>query len=299
MSFPNETSAFLRAAWKAQTAAEKTGGVVTASGREYSLRRTVKFTSRKIEVADAITNTTAVPLGLLVRDEMDLSGLENPPVRLAGSTNPAMSENFSPGNPSVHVTAPDHTIALLCEDDVFRNQAKLYVKSAQAGSTPVAGLRTEMLRLAPNETYTLRWSVYPVASLDYFDFINEVREDWGANYTALGAWWWGFYPPAVLKMPLAELRAKLDRQGINYATIGGGWVDATKDKQRIGFGAGKERIIVTHDGHFGWDGTFRYRLWIYDGEGKKADENPVWQNGTNHVGIKVPENGLVVMEREL
>jgi hypothetical protein len=540
--------------WKVQTKNAKAGGVVTASGREYSVQREIKFTPRKIEIADAITNKTDAPLGLVVRNEMDMTGLETAPARLAGSTNPATSENFAPGNPSVHVTAPNHSIALICEDDVFRNQAKLYVKSGEAGSTPVAGLRTEMLRLAPNETYTLRWSVYPVASQDYFDFINLVREDWNANYTTLGAWWWGFHPPSVLKMPLEELRAKLDRQGINYATIGGGWVDGSKDKHRIGFGTGvmddywkewrqsvreagdklrearpgikvmayydsqrdtseggherfkdswltdtsgnqlstewsgqfsltystvatlensygkamldvaekyfndmkldgiywdemenvafgaplltynmfdghtaildpknftiereaglttllgeghrlavidivkkhngvllgngptttkallnthvqrmvesqhndywsfeghldtplgyisgytawknyrrlvelaslpvaigidmphdvqahlfpftpielhsgyllgKERIVVAHDGNFGWDGDFRYRLWIYDGEGKKAEENPKWQNGKNRVKIKVPEGGLVVMEREM
>ncbi len=543
-----------QAEWKIQTKSDKNGGAVTASGREYSVQRTVKFTPRKIEISDAITNKTAAPLGLVVRDEMDLSGLESSPIRLAGSTNPAANENFSPGNPSVHVTAPDHTIAMICEDDVFRNQAKLYTMEAQAGSTPVAGLRTEMLRLAPNETYTLRWSVYPVASQDYFDFINLVRQDWGANYTAKGAWWWGFHPPTVLKMPIEELRAKLDRQGINYATIGGGWVDGSKDKHRIGFGTGvmddywkewrqsvreagdklrlarpgikvmayydsqrdtseggherfkdswltnksgdqlstewsgqysltystvatldnsygkamlkvaeayfdemkldgiywdemenvaygvplltynifdghsaildpktftiereigntallgeghrlavidivkkrngvllgngpsgtkdlldthvqrmvesqhndywsfeghldtplgyisgytgwknyrrlvelaslpvaigidmphdvqahlfpftpielhsgyllgKERIVVAHDGSFGWDGNFRYRLWTFDGEGKKADENPIWQNGKGRVEIKVPEGGLVVIEREL
>jgi hypothetical protein len=563
-SFPNAGFNSLSAAdkvksggqpeWKVQTAYNKNSGTVAASGREYSVQRDIKFTPRKIEIADAITNKTNAPLGLLVRDEMDLSGLENPAIRLAGSTDPAASENFAPGNPSVHVTAPDHTIAMICEDDVFRNQAKLYTTEAQAGSTPVAGLRTEMLRLAPNETYTLRWSVYPVASLDYFDFINLVRQDWGANYTTLGAWWWGFHPPTVLKMPLEELRAKLNRQGINYATIGGGWVDASKDKHRIGFGTGvmddywadyrksvreagdklrlarpgikvmayydtqrdtsegdherfkdswltdakgnqlstewsgqysltystvatldnsygkamlkvaeqyfsdmkldgiywdemenvafgvplltynifdghsailnpktftierevgntallgeghrlavidivkkhngvllgngptgtkalldthvqrmiesqhndywsyqghlatplgyisgytawknyrrlielamlpvaigidmphdvqrhlfpftpielhsgyllgKERIVVAHDGHFGWDGNFRYRLWTYDGEGRIADENPAWQNGKDRVEIKVPENGLVVMEREL
>src|SRR5690606_10820305 len=118
-----------------------------------------------------------------VRHEMDLSGLENPAVRLAGSTDPTLSEYHSPGNPSVHVTAPDHTIALLCEDDVFRNQSRLFVRD---GSTPAAGIRTEMLRLAPGETYNLQWSVYPVASQDYFDFVNVVREDWGANYTVEG-----------------------------------------------------------------------------------------------------------------
>lgn len=224
--------------WSVQSKGDANGGQVTAQGKEYSIARSVKFTPRKIEVSDAITNKTNAPLGLIVRHETDLSGLENPPVRLAGSTDPALSEYHSPGNPSVHITAPDHTLAMLCEDDVFRNQVRLYVREGAANAAPAAGLRTDMLRLAPGETYTLQWSVYPVASQDYFDFINLVRQDWGSNFTVEGAWWWGFDPNAVLAMPLEELRAKLNRQGIRYATIGGGWVDRTKDPKRIGFGTG-------------------------------------------------------------
>lgn len=224
--------------WKVTTQTSPEGGQVTASSTDYQIRRVVRFTPRKIEVADAITNSLKTPLGLIVRDEVSLDGLEGPVVRLAGNSDPALNDYYSPGNPSVHITAPDHTLALLCEDDVFRSQARLYVRPASTGEKAVAGLRTEMLRLAPGETYTLRWSVYPVASQDYFDFVNLVRADWNANLTAVGAWWWGFNVDAVLAMPLDELRAKLERQGIRYATIGGGWIDRTKDPKRIGFGAG-------------------------------------------------------------
>ena len=224
--------------WRVQSTAVPDGGQVVARAEDYQIHRVLRFTPRKIEVADAITNALKVPLGLMVRDEVSLDGLNAPPVRLAGNPDPALNDYFSPGNPSVHITAPDGTLALLCEDDVFRNQARLYVHPASAGQSAVAGLRTEMLRLAPGETYTLRWSVYPVASQDYFDFVNLVRADWNANFTAVGAWWWGFNPDAVLAMPLDELRAKLERQGIRYATIGGGWIDRTKDPKRIGFGTG-------------------------------------------------------------
>ncbi len=213
-------------------------GQVTAQGKEYSIKRSVKFTPRKIEISDAITNKTNAPLGLMVRHETELSGLENPPVRLAGSTDPSLSEYHSPGNPSVHITALDHTLAMLCEDDVFRNQVRLFVREGNNGVAPTAGLRTDSLRLAPGETYELQWSVYPVASQDYFDYINLVRQDWGANFTIEGACWWGFEPDYVLAMPIEELRERLNRLGIRFGTIGGGWVDKTKDRKRIGFGAG-------------------------------------------------------------
>lgn len=224
--------------WEVVTQSAPDGGQVTASSTDYQIRRVLRFTPRKVEVTDTIINALKRPLGLIVRDEVSLEGLKAPQVRLAGNPSPTTNDYYSPGNPSVHITAPDHTLALLCEDDVFRNQARLYVRPATATEKPVAGLRTEMLRLAPGETYSLHWSVYPVASQDYFDFVNLVRQDWNANFTAVGAWWWGFNPDAVLAMPLEELRAKLEKQGIRYATIGGGWLDATKDPKRIGFGTG-------------------------------------------------------------
>ena len=68
--------------WSMQSKGNANGGQVTAQGKEYSINRSVKFTPRKIEVSDAITNKTNAPLGLIVRHETDLSGLENPPVHV-------------------------------------------------------------------------------------------------------------------------------------------------------------------------------------------------------------------------
>ena len=64
-----------------------------------------------------------------------------------------------------------------------------------------------------------------MASRDYYDFINLVREDWGSNFTVLGAWAF-FSPDAILAMPVEEIREQYRRQGIRYACSYGGWVDA-------------------------------------------------------------------------
>lgn len=220
--------------WKVDARPGKEGGVVTASGPDYRLRRTVRFTPRKVEVEDAITNAHAdAPLGVLVRHETSLEGIESPTVRLAGNPDPAVDDYYSPPNPSVHVAMPEYGVGLLCEDDVFRNQARLFCTT----EPPAAGIRTEMLRLAPGETYSLRWSVYPVASRDYYDFINLVRQDWGSNHTVLGAWTF-FAPDTILSTPVEQLREQFRRQGIRYACYCGGWVDWKRDKKRIGFGTG-------------------------------------------------------------
>ena len=220
--------------WQPRVEAGPQGGQVLAENPNYRLQRTVRFTPRRIEITDALTNQDAEhPLGLMVRHQVDLSGIGEPAIRLAGNPDAAVNDYYSPPNPSVHIAMEDHSLGLLCEDDVFRSQARLFYDP----DSVTAGLRTEMLRLAPGETYTLRWAVYPVAGPDYFDFINLVREDWGANFTVDGGWTF-FHPDTILSLPLETLREHFLRLGIRYACSGGGWVDAKFDRKRIGFGTG-------------------------------------------------------------
>lgn len=191
------------------------GNTVIARGRNYSISRKVVFLPQRIEVSDSIRNlNTAQALGLCVKHELDLSKLTDAPIRLAGNPDASFSEYHSYGNPSVHVLIPDGGLGMLVEDDVFRHQVKLYAVSDVKAQAPVAGIRTDMLRLAPGETYTLKWSVYLVAGPDYYDFINLVRKDWGANYTALGPWRWGFMNEKNLSV--GEVRDIIKKQGIKY-----------------------------------------------------------------------------------
>ena len=209
------------------------GGQVIGEGPDYRLRRTVRFTPRKVEVADEITNLHGdAKLGLLVANQVSLKG-HQAAVRLAGNPDPAINEYYSPANPSVYVRLKALGLGLICEDDVLRNQATLfYGTEAQA-----AGLRTEMLCLPAGGSYTLRWSVYPVASEDYYDFINLVRQDWGANYPVEGAWTF-FTPDQIIPMPVEKIREQFNRLGIKHACSWGGWVDAKHDPKKIGFGTG-------------------------------------------------------------
>ena len=214
----------------------RAGGTrAVVEGPDYRLRRTVRFTPRRVEVADEITNLHAdQKLGLLVRHEVLLKG-KTATVRLAGNADPAINEYHSNGNPSVYVALPkaNFGLGLLVEDDVFRNQVTLYCDNDAA----TAGLRTEMLCLPAGGSYTLRWSVYLVASSDYFDFINLVRADWGANYTVDGPWTF-FSPDTILATPVEEIRRQFQRLGIRYACYCGGWVDGKHDHKKIGFGTG-------------------------------------------------------------
>lgn len=221
-------------AWQPRVETQAGGGQVVAEGTHYRLERRVRFTPRKVEVADTLTNLSGeAPLGMLVRHEVKIESPDEVAVRLAGNPDPALTDYYSPPNPSVHLATADHGLGLLCEDDVFRNQARLFCTAEPA----TAGLRTEMLCLKPAESYTLIWSVYPVAGRDYFDFVNLVREDWGSNITVDGAWTF-FSADSILAMPEDAIREKFERLGIRYACSGGGWVDPKHDRKRIGFGTG-------------------------------------------------------------
>lgn len=222
------------AAWKVQVAPTADGGRVSAAGEHYRVERTVRFTPRKVLVMDAIANLHAgEPLGLLVRHDLDLSSHPEAQVRLAGNPDPALDNEYAPANPSVHVAQGGFGLGMLCEDTPFRNQARLTVERKPYQ----AGIRTEMLWLPPGGSHTLEWSVYPVASPDYYDFVNLVRQDWGSNFTTEGAWTF-FSPDTVLETPLEKLTEQLTRLGIRYACYCGGWVDRKHDPKRIGFGTG-------------------------------------------------------------
>lgn len=219
--------------WQVKVTPDKAGGRVVATGPDYRLERTIKFTPRKVEVSDKLTNLHAdAKLGLMVANELALAG-RDATVRLAGNPSPALNEYYSPGNPSVYVNLKQLGLGLICEDDIFRNQATLFC--ASDGKT--AGLRTDMLCLPAGGSYTLQWSVYPVASGDYFDFINLVRQDWGSNYTVEGTWTF-FDPDTIIATPVEKIAEQFNRLNIKRACYCGGWVDRKFDRKRIGFGTG-------------------------------------------------------------
>ncbi len=211
----------------------KDGGQVIASGPDYRITRAVRFTPRKVEITDHITNLHQdAKLGLMFENSLKLEGVDVK-VRLAGIPDNSINHYYSPGNPSVYVGLPNMGLGLIIEDDVFRNQATLFYETDKM----MAGLRTDKLCLPADGSYTLRWSIYPVASNDYYDFINLVRQDWGSNYTVEGAWTF-FSPDAIITMPTEKIREQFTRLGIKRACVGGGWVDRKSDKRRIGFGSG-------------------------------------------------------------
>ncbi len=220
-------------AWAEKLNADPKTGKVSAECPNYKLVREVTFSPRCVTVTDQITNTTAEPLGMIVSHELSLRGVGAGVVRLAGL--PALDEQvryYAPPNPSVHVESQDVALGLICDDDVFCNQATL----ACDFKKETAGLSTDKLFVPAKATRTLRWLVYPVASPEYYDFINLVRQDRGSNYTIPGPWHVFGGTEGILKMDLEDMKKNMARLGLNYTYELGGWVDHDQTIKTIGFG---------------------------------------------------------------
>lgn len=243
VSYPNGGFNYLEAApeptrpgqpeWRVSQRPGRRAALLVAEGPDYQFYREVTFSDRRVDIADTIMNARPdAELGLIVRNQVNLEG--DPRVHLAGDPDPAKVQYYAPANPSVFVAGDGHGIGIICQDAVFRSQATLFYDAEENA----VGIMTDKLWLPPGGSYTLRWSVYPVASDDYFDFINLVREDWGSNYTVVGPWAF-FSPDTVIETPAEELQQMLERLGINYMVYCGGWVDwknDTKEQKTIGFG---------------------------------------------------------------
>jgi hypothetical protein len=199
-------------------------------GGERTWDRQLVMRSTHVEVRDTIRNPTTVTIGLRIRHAVQPGAGE---VWVGGRPAPDGADAFDPWNPTVFIPVTGGGLGLVAEDDVLRNQ--LWVDNDRKSGT--AGMRTEMLCLGAGDAVTLVWSLYPTASTSYWDFINTVRTDWGVNRTVPGSYIW-FSPDTIIAMDADRLRAALDRQRVDIASLGGGWVDPRRSEspRLIGFG---------------------------------------------------------------
>ena len=162
------------------------GGEVALGGKEmletahYSVARRVEVRKGRIDVFDTFASKTNELIGVKVRYEIPLGGFD--PVYVAGDPSPGAEEFEGGRNPSVFGVCAGKgcSVALIAQDDVFRVQNVQYCKDG------FFGIRTDGLALKPGEPRTVEWSIYPVASCDYYDFVNAVRRDWDVNFPIAG-----------------------------------------------------------------------------------------------------------------
>jgi len=139
--------------------------------------RAVTVRDDHVQVADTISNTTQGLVGVMVEHRLVLPR-EPKQVLLGGHpTWAATQKGGRPYHPSALACFDDIAVGLIAEDDVFR----VHVEAFREPGT--IGLADPLLGIPPGGSHTLEWSVYPAPDGDYWDFINAVRRNWGANFT--------------------------------------------------------------------------------------------------------------------
>ncbi|MBI4027537.1 MAG: hypothetical protein HY360_21300 [Verrucomicrobia bacterium] len=170
------------AAWKPVTHLDRRNVTVEAKGKYYTFKRQVICHERFLEIHDVFMNKTDYILGIIVRNRFVSE--ENPlKLKIGGyNANPELPTEpvHSPSNPTLFFGMNRGGLGIFAQDTAFRNQLMMETKRN------VAVFGSNELGLAPKETYTLRWRIYPMEDNDYFSFINRLRSDIGANYTILG-----------------------------------------------------------------------------------------------------------------
>ncbi|MHB9130722.1 MAG: hypothetical protein ACYDBB_06490 [Armatimonadota bacterium] len=160
---------------------------ISAEGSAYRLQRRVTLTSRRIEVADTITNITDHPIGMLMHHELLIPGYPRF-LRLAGTDAPLVAERRMPENPTGFIAQEQTAMGMVIEDSTLRLQM-----GGEMASN-VLRFHYNHLGLPARAVRTLRWALYPLtlatpqhpSADDYFTFINAVRMDWKVNQTLQG-----------------------------------------------------------------------------------------------------------------
>jgi hypothetical protein len=199
--------------WKPQVTVSGKALVLTAAGATYSLRRRVVPEGKRVLITDAVTNRTNEVLGLHVGHGFITAA--EPRTKLANGLDDAgHGPGTYPENPTIFAATARTGLGLLAEDDALR------LRSGTSVQTNELRLETSgfAVGLAPGETYTFRWALYP-GSPDYWDFINQVRRDWQTNFTVEGPW--DFFSVGALETEAGRERARqmLQRKHLKWAAL--------------------------------------------------------------------------------
>lgn len=166
----------------AEAAAIPAGRAASAFWRagDCDVQRTVSAEADHLHVADMFTNRGTELIGVIVEHRL---GFDVKPIAARVAGRPVIGQSAAsrnPYHPSAFARSADLGLGLVAEDDVFRVHVKSFIRPDHLG------LADDMLGIEPGASVTLEWSVYPVPKGDYWDFVNAVRRNWGANFRIPG-----------------------------------------------------------------------------------------------------------------
>lgn len=154
---------------------------VRGSNKYFDHQQEIQPCDAWILVRDRFTNRTSEDLPLMHRHRV--SG-RSPwkQVYLAGLSPASLVSTASePANPTAFGAAETAGLGVLPLDDVFLVHATSFSTENQVG------LADNQLVLKPGVSYTAQWAILPVASGDYFAFVNAVRRLREVNFTLDGS----------------------------------------------------------------------------------------------------------------
>lgn len=193
---------------------------INASAGSYAVQRTITLNGNRFDIEDNITNKSNEDIAVRFFNEWLFNSDYVPTCMIGGNPNQSLNNISSPENPTMFFPLKESGLGITVNDDVYRNHAVFYYNDNRA-----AGMKDDSFALAAGKSYKIAWSIYAVASDDYYDFINQVRKDWGANYTLQGPIYWTTYEPMAV-MSGNEIRSLIGDFNAKYIAF---WEMNTKE----------------------------------------------------------------------
>ena len=183
------------ASWRAATEKlDEKNYRVQARGQYYAIDRRLELEPTRIIVKDTIRNTSDDVVGIILANHINTRGHEG--------VKPTMMNKLT-----AFVHDERGGVGIIALDDLYQIQER------SSFSDGLASLRTQHFGLDKGASYTVEWAVYPTATADYYDFINQVRKDEGLNRRVEGAF--AFVPRRDPPTP-----ETMDLLNLKYTSLG-------------------------------------------------------------------------------
>ena len=172
---------------------------ITARTPEFEINRKVSSSDNKFYIHDQIKNISKRNAALAFFDRFSGNDLQKKLVKLAGQSDVRGTVDFfGSSNPTVFLAGKNSAWGVVYNDTLSRAQMQMRSLNGcyEAGSIGCGA--------KPGDVIEREFVIYNVNSKKYFDFINQVRRDWGMNkHTIVGSFGFsnrGPQPAAIPRM---------------------------------------------------------------------------------------------------
>lgn len=188
--------------------------VAEFSSESWTISRKVELNANHIAVYDTVKNKTDKLIAVRFDNNITPVGECSPLSSVAGAYAAPFEEN-GPERPFVHVISGTTSIGMIARDDVYRNQMVTY------GKDKIFGIKDDYFGLEANESYTIKWELYPCQTSNYYEFINRVRNVWGTDKAEIPHLFAFIFPHRTW----AKNGKRLDQMNVDEIRE---WLDITK-----------------------------------------------------------------------